>query len=215
MVRRYEAQSLAGAMTDARTALFQWIADRYPTPAIARGGAPRALWKTLFYLIGPPAPFRMRTADYALWVDPRKRKDIARGILDRERAWGMAARVRPGPADGSIFDAHDDPDKTVAGDMATVGVRWEPADRSAGSRKNGWERVRQLLTDAVPRDGKREGPGLFACERCEQFRRLVPSTPRDERDPDDVDTDSEDHLLDEVRYRTRALRKSVGIGRFK
>jgi FkbM family methyltransferase len=70
-------------MTDTRTRLFQWIADRYPTPAIARGGAPRALWKTLFYLVGPQAPFAMRTADYRLWVDPKKRKDIARTILHR------------------------------------------------------------------------------------------------------------------------------------
>jgi len=70
-------------MSDTRTALFQWIADRYPTPAIARGGAPRALWKTLFYLVGPQAPFTMRTADYRLWVDPKKRKDIARTILHR------------------------------------------------------------------------------------------------------------------------------------
>jgi FkbM family methyltransferase len=92
MVRRYEAPPAdampagampAGAMTDARTALFQWIADRYPTPAIVRGGAVRALWKMLFYAIAPQAPFAMRTAHYRLWVDPRKRKDIARTILHR------------------------------------------------------------------------------------------------------------------------------------
>lgn len=70
-------------MTDTRTALFQWAADRYPTPSIAGGGVPRALWKMLFYLVGPRAPFTMRTADYRLWVDPKKRKDIARTILHR------------------------------------------------------------------------------------------------------------------------------------
>lgn len=83
MVRRYEELSSPGAMTDTRTALFQWIAERYPTPAIARGGAVRALWKTLFYLVGPQAPFAIRTAEYRLWVDPKKRKDIARAILHR------------------------------------------------------------------------------------------------------------------------------------
>jgi FkbM family methyltransferase len=70
-------------MTDPRTALFQWIADRYPTPAITRGGAARALWKTLFYAVAPQSPFAMRTAQYRLWVDPQKRKDIARTILHR------------------------------------------------------------------------------------------------------------------------------------
>ncbi len=83
MVRRYEELLVAGAMTDARTRLFQWIAERYPTPAVARGGAVRAAWKTLFYLVGPQAPFAMRTSDYRLWVDPKKRKDIARTILHR------------------------------------------------------------------------------------------------------------------------------------
>jgi FkbM family methyltransferase len=92
MVRRYEV-SLAdampagamptGVMTDARTSLFQWIADRYPTPAIVRGGAVRALWKMLFYAVAPQARFAMRTQHYRLWVDPKKRKDIARTILHR------------------------------------------------------------------------------------------------------------------------------------
>lgn len=83
MVRRYEEFFPPDAMIDSRTALFQWIADRYPTPAIARGGAMRAAWKTLFYLVGPQARFAMRTSDYRLWVDPKKRKDIARTILHR------------------------------------------------------------------------------------------------------------------------------------
>jgi FkbM family methyltransferase len=87
MVRHYEVSPAdaipAGAMTDARTSLFQWIADRYPTPSIARGGPVRALWKTLFYLVAPQARFAMRTKQYRLWVDPKKRKDIARTILHR------------------------------------------------------------------------------------------------------------------------------------
>ena len=47
----------------------------------------------------------------------------------------------------------------------------------------------------------REGPGLFVFDTCAQFIRTVPSIPRDERDMDDVDTDTEDHIADESRYR--------------
>jgi FkbM family methyltransferase len=88
-------------MTDARTALFQWIADRYPTPAIIRGGAVRAMWKMLFYAVAPQAPFVMRTGHYRLWVDPKKRKDIARTILHRGRYEPIETRImldrlRPG-----------------------------------------------------------------------------------------------------------------------
>lgn len=83
MVRRYEEPPLPVAMTDPRTRLFQTIADRYPTPRIVEGGAVRAIWKMLFYAAAPQAPVAIRTADYRLWVDPKKRKDIARTILHR------------------------------------------------------------------------------------------------------------------------------------
>ena len=55
---------------------------------------------------------------------------------------------------------------------------------------------------AWPRDGlPRELPGLFVVgEHCPHFLRTVLTLPRDERDPDDVDTDAEDHIADETRY---------------
>ncbi len=88
-------------MADARTRLFQWIADRFPSPAIARDKRLRAVWKILFYAVAPQAPFVMRTARYRLWVHPKKRKDIARAILHRgqyEAAETEAVldRLRPG-----------------------------------------------------------------------------------------------------------------------
>jgi FkbM family methyltransferase len=63
--------------------LFQRIADHFPSPAIEHSLGMRRLWKTLFYLTAPRAPFVMRTARYKLWVDPARRKDIARSILHR------------------------------------------------------------------------------------------------------------------------------------
>ncbi len=105
MVIRYDGPTDDHAMTaraaDPRTRLFQWVADRFPSPAIEHSLALRRLWKTLFYLIGPPAPFVMRTARYRLRVDPARRKDIARSILHRgcyepiETAI-VLARLRPG-----------------------------------------------------------------------------------------------------------------------
>ncbi|MGQ0677059.1 MAG: FkbM family methyltransferase [Rhodospirillales bacterium] len=88
-------------MADARTRLFQWIADRFPSPAIEHNTRLRAIWKTLFYLVAPRAPFVMRTARYRLWVHPKRRKDIARAILHRGRyepveTAVVEARLRPG-----------------------------------------------------------------------------------------------------------------------
>ena len=129
---------------------------------------------------------------------------IAEGIRERQRDWGVDARVRPGPADTSIFDDYE-PGKSVAGDMLKKGVRWTRADKRPGSRKQGWEQLRKFLKGAVPSPkGIRETPGIFICDRCDNFIRTIPVLPRGKTDIDDVDTRAEDHIADEVRYRLRA-----------
>jgi hypothetical protein len=91
--------------------------------------------------------------------------------------------------------------------MAALGVTWERADKAPGSRRQGWQQVRELLRGAVPdATGRRERPGLFVSASCAQFLRTVPTLPRDERNPDDVDTNAEDHIADELRYRVRRPR---------
>ncbi len=131
--------------------------------------------------------------------------EIARGILEREQEWGIKAK--PGPADSSIFDT--DNGVCIADDMADAGVRWTEADKSPGSRKNGAERLRKFLKAAL--QWPMESPGLFVFDRCTHFIRTVPVLPRDERHRDDVDTDAEDHVYDETRYKVleRAPRKPV------
>lgn len=135
--------------------------------------------------------------------------EIAQGIMERESRMRLNGRVRPGPADTSIYDDYE-PGRSVAGDMARCGVHWLRADKSSGSRKQGWQQVRQYLKDAIAPPGSvRERPGLFICECCTQFLRTVPVLPRDEKDPDDVDTDAEDHVGDEVRYRLRVKKSEA------
>ncbi len=146
--------------------------------------------------------------------------DIAEGIKMREIALGLSGRVKPGPADSSIFD--DENGMCIAKDMVKKGVKWEPADKGPGSRKQGWQQIRKRLKGAANLDeeGKKRGrpreePGLFVVgERCPAFLRTVPSLPRSDKDPDDVDTDCEDHIGDEVRYRSRFRRKEIRQGNF-
>ena len=162
----------------------------------------------------------IRVAEWYGWNGNRNEgvrmlaKDIAQGILDREEDFGIAGRVRPGPADTSIFDEENG--VSIAKDMLTKKVSWEKADKSPGSRKQGWEAIRKMLKGALPppAGGPREEPGLFVLDRCQQFIETVPSLPRDDKDPDDVNTNAEDHIADEVRYRVRHLRKKVGSGGF-
>lgn len=137
---------------------------------------------------------------------------VAQGIVEREVAKDIRNRVMLGPADGSIFDVQNG--NSIAADMAKPvrvnnvampGVQWGRADKSSGSRKHGWEKVRTYLENAKPdENGHREWPGLFCFDTCKYYLELFPTLPRDEDDPDDVDTDAEDHIGDEVRYRVLA-----------
>lgn len=141
---------------------------------------------------------------------------ISEGIVEREVLWGLHGRVIPGPADNSIFDVSNG--NSISGDMGQPvrvkgklypGVTWARSDKSPGSRIHGWQKVRTFLEGALPKEGKpRENPGLYIFDNCTYTLDLFPILPRDEKVPDDVDTDAEDHIGDEIRY--RALDSGVG-----
>ncbi|MFA7327352.1 MAG: terminase family protein [Candidatus Kapaibacterium sp.] len=131
--------------------------------------------------------------------------DIASEIVKKEAEMGFAGRVKPGPADSSIFDTQNG--VCIADDMARRGVKWERADKGPGSRRNGWEKMRGMLSAA--RSVPMEAPGLLVFDTCRHFIRTVPVLPRSERDPDDVDSDAEDHVADEARYRLTQRRSSA------
>lgn len=138
-------------------------------------------------------------------------------MFDSQTYWRKWPRLQPpkvvpGPADASIYDVQNG--KCIADDMANCnpGVRWTKADKSPGSRKNGWEIVRKMLKACLemdpktnypigPKQGPMEEPGLFIFSTCRQWIRTVPSLPRDPTNMDDVDTKAEDHCGDETRYR--------------
>lgn len=136
---------------------------------------------------------------------------IATGIVKQQAELGIASRVRPGPADSSIFDETngDSPAKI----QERHHVKWERADKSPGSRKRGWQLIRgRLEASHAPR---MEEPGLFVFDTCRQFIRTVPTLPRSERDPDDVDTTAEDHVADESRYRVLAEKRAVTVSQLR
>ena len=143
---------------------------------------------------------------------------IACGIAEREIIMKIQDRVKPGPADNSIWDENDG--KSIGKTMGekirlpngkmVKGIQWTRSNKSPGSRKLGWEECRKMLDDArkfiindkgVEEFRQRERPGLFVFDTCLAFLEFFPILQRDEKDPDDVDTETEDHIGDEVRYR--------------
>ncbi len=146
--------------------------------------------------------------------------DISEGIVKRELSWGYRrrgeswCRVRGGIADSQIFAAENG--NCIATDMRMKvrlddgfkypGIQWSEADKRPGSRNTGWTQMRQMLARAHPSKlGPREFPGLFVTKSCDQFVRTVPVLPRDEKDPDDVNTEAEDHIADDTRYLVRSV----------
>lgn len=118
----------------------------------------------------------------------------------RSEGW-IGSPVRPGPADSAIYDVRPTDDKTepesIGKAMEDVGCYWQRADKSPGSRKNGLQLIRDRLQAAL----EYEGAGIYFMRHCAATLALLPVIPRDEEDEDDVDTEAEDHLYDEVRYR--------------
>jgi hypothetical protein len=149
-------------------------------------------------------------ANEGLKISPR---DVAAGILERERdlvagRW-VAAAPKPGPADNSISAVSQPGTPTIADEMATAGVRWTASDKAPGTRKIGLELIRSRLREA----GKErpEAPALFVMEHCRSALAHWPVLPRDSRNPDDVDSDAEDHDYDALRYRVLATARSATV----
>jgi hypothetical protein len=156
--------------------------------------------------------------------------EIATGIIEREINMGIHSRVKPGPADNSIYNV--DNGNSVGADMAKPvkvhgkvyrGVEWNRSDKNPGSRIAGWEKMRWYFDGAktkyfLDKNGDkipipRERPGLFIFNTCRCCIDQIPGLARDEVEVDDVDTESEDHIGDEMRYRVLASNMGARGGR--
>jgi Terminase large subunit, T4likevirus-type, N-terminal len=105
--------------------------------------------------------------------------DIAYGVLDPS-----AFAVQSGPSIGEVF--------------ARAGVYMRPADNvrlSTPKRMGGWDQVRARLRGNP--DGE---PMLYVFSTCRALIRTIPMMQHDEHRPEDLDTETEDHAMDDCRY---------------
>lgn len=130
-------------------------------------------------------------------------KQIAVGILEKEaylRKSGIISSViNAGPADNQIRDNVRSDVKTIEKSMAEYGVKWQKSDKTPGSRINGLTLLRQRLLET--KKDHPENPALYICSCCKDAFSVLPVLPRDPTKVEDVDTKSEDHIYDEIRYR--------------
>ena len=81
---------------------------------------------------------------------------------------------------------------------------FRPADNE---RITGWQSMVTLMAEAT-KDNP-EYPGLWIFETCRDWIRTVPTLMRDERNIEDISTDTEDHIADETRYVCQTVRPSL------
>jgi hypothetical protein len=110
-------------------------------------------------------------------------EEVADGIVQRE-----LERVTYRVSDPACWKRDGGP--SIAERMLARGVTFQRADNS---RVSGWDQMRDRLRGD-------DEPMLYVFETCKDFIRTVPALQHDEKRPEDVDSDGEDHAADEARY---------------
>ena len=119
--------------------------------------------------------------------------DLADMILDAEQEDGT---IRYGVLDSSLWHKRGDTGPSLAEQMNMKGCRWRPSDRSKGSRVAGKNELhRRLQVDEFT-----DEPRLVFMSTCTNTISQIPALPLDKNNSEDVDTKSEDHLYDALRY---------------
>lgn len=117
---------------------------------------------------------------------------VAMGIRSREMhplEPKLTDVITQAVADPSIFVRDGGP--SIWETMAANGVQWRRADNK---RVAGWAEMRRRL------NGIEGVPLLYFLDCCDDSIRTIPTLQVDPVDPEDLDTESEDHAADETRY---------------
>jgi len=128
-----------------------------------------------------------------LYVSKVLATDLADMILEVEAGDG---NIRYGVLDSSLWHNRGDTGPSLAEQMIKKGCRFRPSDRSKGSRVSGKNELhRRLQVDEFT-----EEPRIVFFNNCTETISQLPALPLDKKNPEDVDTNAEDHLYDALRY---------------
>ena len=115
---------------------------------------------------------------------------FARQVLELE----SGEYIQYGVLDSSTWAKRGDVGPSIAETMIQQGCRWRQSDRSPKSRISGKLEIhkRLLVND--------KEPGLRVFKNCRNLIRTMSTLPTDKKNPEDVDTNAEDHAYDALRY---------------
>jgi PBSX family phage terminase large subunit len=125
---------------------------------------------------------------------PRKltATEFANKVLTKE----YQERIRYGVLDCSTWSDRGQNGPSIAEEMIGRGCQWRMSDGSKGSRIAGKMQIHQYLS-INEITGK---PRLFIFDNCREIIDELSSLPLDENNPEDVDTEAQDHAYDALRY---------------
>lgn len=122
-------------------------------------------------------------------------EDVAEKIIQAEQGEYIKYAV----ADSAIFGGRQDNYPTVAEQFATAfggrAIPWQPITKGPGSRLAGKLEFHHRL-----KYSEGEEPMLLFFNNCKHTIRTMPNLLLHENDPEQVDSDGEDHAYDETRY---------------
>jgi hypothetical protein len=122
---------------------------------------------------------------------------IGAGIVEREKG----ERIAYGVLDPSCMNQSGGPSiyeqMRQGARQAGGSLLFREADNTRAPKRgpiSGWGALRERLV------GTEEAPMLFAFDACKHLIRTLPMMEHDADRPEDIDTDAEDHAVDECRY---------------
>lgn len=126
-------------------------------------------------------------------------EEVAAGIKRIDADLGLVKRPSYTAGDPAMFNktgaTHTQPQFVGQSIGESLGYYGIPVTKADHDRHNGWTRCHALLREAP--DGT---PWLRLHPDCRYLTRSIAAAVSDPNNPDDVDTDSDDHALDAWRY---------------
>lgn len=123
-------------------------------------------------------------------------EDVAREFLRRSEGMNIeylvadpSIKIRTGAAKQGA------PSSILRTFQEILGNAGIPVVLGNNDRKAGWMQVKSRMKDAP--DGN---PWWVITDNCRHLIRTMPDLPEDMNDPDDLDSDAEDHSVDSIRY---------------
>lgn len=209
-LREGDWEIIAGSMFAERWRARLHVIDPFPIPVnwkIWRGGddgfaAPASVsWMTRdplghsYFVI---AELYRKAMDAPEWARRTIEIDHAIPRIDASGEWFPNPEAISGGIDTSAFAKHGEARLSRGAQMNKLGAKWRRIEKGPGSRVRDVQNFQRLLATNAGDPGKR--PGIMFFRSCRNHIRTIPALLRDERKPEDVDTDMEDHAWDSCRY---------------